>query len=209
MQTRTIVLALGTLGLVACGGASPPPANAPIEPKIVVVSAEMGSPHPGDPAPDFDLPDDKGNKVKLSSMRGSIVMLAFVTSWCPFSKAEQPHLKALADEYAPKGIKFVAVNVNEPEAGYKEYVGRVALPFPVLRDESGDVSRSFAPPKVLLDFKDRSRVVISANLVINADGAIRLFALADTLSFDAKYVHVRRALEEALAQGGAPKEPAK
>jgi peroxiredoxin len=207
MQTRKIVLVLGIAGLVGCGGASPPPATAtaPTEPKIIAVSAEMGTPHPGDPAPDFELPDDKGNKVKLSSMRGSIVMLAFVTSWCPFSKAEQPHLKALADEYAPKGIKFVAVNVNEQEAGYKEYLGRVALPFPVLRDESGDVARSFAPTKALPDFKDRSRVVISSNLVIGADGTIRLFAIADTYSFDAKYVHVRRALDEALAQGGASK----
>ncbi len=209
MQMRAVVLAFGVVGLVACGSASPPAASAPIEPKIIAVSAEMGNPHPGDPAPDFELPDDKGNKVKLSSMRGSIVMLAFVTSWCPFSKAEQPHLKALADDYAPKGVKFVAVNINEPDAGYKEYLARVALPFPVLRDESGDVARTFAPPKVLLDFKDRSRVVISSNLVINADGAIRLFALADTYSFDAKFVHVRRALDEALAQGGATTGSAK
>src|SRR5450432_4160966 len=62
----------------------------------VLVTPEMGSPHMGQAAPDFDLIDQNGAHVKLSSLRGSVVVLAFVASYCPFSEAAQPHLAELA-----------------------------------------------------------------------------------------------------------------
>jgi len=33
---------------------------------------------PGDPAPDFELEDVQGNKVRLSNFRGTPVVLAFL-----------------------------------------------------------------------------------------------------------------------------------
>jgi peroxiredoxin len=163
----------------------------------------MGDPHEGEAAPDFELTDQNGAKTKLSSLRGSVVVLAFVTSWCPFSRAEQPYLKEFADEYAPKGVKFLAVDIKEPEADYKTYLGRVALPFPVLRDASGDVATSYVPPRALPDFTERYKVVVTSNLVIDRDGVIRFFALADLRNFDAKFVYARKAVDALLA-GAAP-----
>jgi peroxiredoxin len=169
---------------------------------MMEVTAEMGSPHPGDAAPDFELPDQNGRKVKLASLRGSVVVLAFVTSWCPFSKAEQPSLKTLADDYKGKNVKFLAVDINEEEEDYKLYLSRVPIPFPVLRDESGDVARSYAPPRAQPSFKDRSRVTVTSNLVIDPQGTIRFFGLVDTVNFDDKLVHVRHAVDALLAQAG-------
>jgi cytochrome oxidase Cu insertion factor (SCO1/SenC/PrrC family) len=74
----------------------------------VVVTPEMGSPHVGNEAPDFELADQNGAHVKLSSMRGSVVVLAFVASYCPFSGAAQPHLVDVARDYAARGVRVVA-----------------------------------------------------------------------------------------------------
>lgn len=164
----------------------------------------MGSPHPGDAAPDFELTDQSGAKTKLSSLRGSVVVLAFVTSWCPFSRAEQPYLKDFADQYAPKGVKFVAVDIKEPEADYKTYLGRVAMPFPVLRDESGAVATSYVPPHAFPEFAERFKVVVTSNLVLDRDGTIRFFALGDTRNFDARYVHARKVVDLLLGGTAAP-----
>lgn len=196
-----------SLAALACAGCSQtaPPRNAaaakaspmdntPATPSVLV-TPEMGSPHLGDEAPDFDLVDQNGAHVKLSSMRGSVVVLAFVASYCPFSEAAQPHLAQLASDYGSRGVRVVAVDVREDEASYKDYVTRRATPFSVVRDGDGVVSTAFTPALASPGVKDRSKVVVTSNLVIDRDGKIRFFTLLDTTHFDARLVHVRHAVD--------------
>ena len=88
-MTRFAPLALSaalSLTLGCAGAASPPvaspsaPVNAEAALGSIAVTSQMGSPHPGDQAPDFELVDQHGATVKLSELRGSVVVLAFVTS---------------------------------------------------------------------------------------------------------------------------------
>jgi peroxiredoxin len=200
LSRRLAVLAFTMLP--ACGGSSPAPQNGGDgQPKVISVTDAMGSPHPGDAAPDFELSDKSGAKTKLSSLRGSIVVLAFVTSWCPFSRAEQPYLKEFADAYAPKGVKFLAVDIKENDADYATYLDRVPMPFPVLRDASGDVALSYVPPHAFPEFTERYKVVVTSNLIIDQFGTIKYFALADTRNFDAKFTLERQAVDILLSGG--------
>jgi len=186
---------------LACGHPATPSADqTPAEPSVVVTN-EMGSPHIGDAAPDFDLVDQTGAHVKLADMRGSVVVLAFVTSYCPFSKAAQPSLAELAKAYAARGVKVVAVNVKEADAEYREYVSRMPQAFPVLRDANGEVSTSFTPSKAQPGVVDRTQVVVTSNLVIDKKGKIRFFTLLDTQHFDAKLVHLKRSLDRVIEEG--------
>lgn len=190
----------------ACAGAQAPAAGsaatAPADEASIAVTPAMGSPHPGDAAPDFELSDQQGGKVKLSDLRGSVVVLAFVTSWCPFSEAEQPHLAKLAEAYRGRNVKVLAVDIKENDAGYAKYLARVTMPMPVLRDRTGEVVASFTPDHAQPDVKDRSTVLVTSNLVIDADGRIRFFTMADTAHFDAELVHLRRTVDGLLEKGG-------
>ncbi len=169
---------------------------------MLFVTDAMGNPHPGDVAPDFDLVDQDGKHVTLASLKGSWVVLAFVTSWCPFSKAEQPNLAKLAADYTPKGVKVVAIDVAEKDADYATYMARVQMPIPILHDTDGAVSKSYAPPKAMPEFTDRTKVVVTSNLIINPEGKIVLFGLADLMNFDAEYTIVRKKLDEVVAHSG-------
>ena len=201
------VLAVVPLG---CGGTSPPaaaptgagPDSTPAEPSIAI-TPDMGTPHVGDLAPDFELSDQDGHPVKLSSLRGGVVMLAFVTSWCPFSEAEQPNLKKLADDYAGKNVKVVAVDIKEKDDGYAKYLSRVHMPFPVLRDATGDVTAKFTPDRAQPAIKDRSAVLVTSNVVVDGEGKIAFFTMVDTVHFDARLVHARRAIDRELTRLGA------
>jgi peroxiredoxin len=193
-----------SLLLMACG--SLPPASrgpisgdAPTEPTIAVTEA-MGSPHLGDLAPDFELPDQDGHPVKLSASRGSVVVLAFVASFCPFSRAEQTHLAQLATDYAGKGVKVIAIGIAEPESDYRAYLARVPMGLPVLRDEGGAVALRFTPPGAQPQFKDRTKALVTSNLVLDPEGRIRFFTLLDSVHFDPKLEHVRRAVDRLLAE---------
>jgi peroxiredoxin len=170
-------------------------------PSIVVTEA-MGSPHLGDTAPDFDLPDQAGHPVTLSSARGSVVVLAFVASFCPFSKAEQPNLAQLATDYAGKNVRVIAIGIAEPEADYRAYLARTPMPLPVLRDEGGAVALRFTPPGAQPGFKDRTKALVTSNLVLDREGRIRFFTVLDTVHFDAKLGYVRRAVQQLLAEQG-------
>lgn len=153
------VVSFAVLGGAGCAKSAPardaattsasPLDDTPAAPSVLVTS-DMGSPHLGDDAPDFDLVDQSGAHVKLSSMRASVVVLAFVASYCPFS---------------------------------------------VVRDGDGVVSTAFTPALASPGVKDRTKVVVTSNLVIDRDGKIRFFTLLDTTHFDAKLVHVRRAID--------------
>jgi peroxiredoxin len=171
----------------------------PAEPSIVVTEA-MGSPHVGDVAPDFELPDQDGKPVKLSDARGSVVVIAFVASFCPFSKAEQPHIAQLATDYAGKNVRVIAVGIAEPEADYRAYLARMPMNLPVLRDEGGAVALRFTPPGAQPQFKDRTKALVTSNIVLDRDGRIRFFTVLDTVHFDAKLEHVRRAVDRLLAE---------
>jgi peroxiredoxin len=197
------LLALAPLLGSGCAASTPAAQTAGDEqPNVIPVTEAMGHPHPGEPAPDFELSDQSGAPTRLSSLRGSVVVLAFVTSWCPFSRAEQPHLKEFADEYARKGVKFLAVDIKETDADYRTYLSRVAMPFPVLRDASGDVALSYVPAHAFPEFTERYKVVVTSNLVLDKDGTIRFFALGDLRNFDAAYTKARKVVDELLAAPG-------
>lgn len=168
----------------------------------IVVTAAMGSPHPGDAAPDFELVDQHGARVRLSDLRGSVVVLAFVTSWCPFSEAEQPHLASLAEQYRGRNVKILAIDIKESDEAYAKYLARVSMPIPVLHDCTGEVVASFTPDRAQPEVKDRAAVLVTSNVVLDADGRIRFFTMVDTANFDAELVHVRRAVDGLLRNGG-------
>ena len=204
---RRFALPLAAL-VTACAPSASSPA-APVSPAVVdstpaepsiAITATMGSPHVGEIAPDFELSDQDGKTLKLSSLRGSVVMLAFVTSWCPFSEAEQPNLKKLADEYAGKNVRVIAVDIKENDQGYAKYLERVTMPFPVLRDRSGDVVARFTPERAQPAIRDRSTVLVTSNLVLDREGKIAFFTMVDTVHFDSKLVHARRAIDRELAR---------
>jgi peroxiredoxin len=138
--------------------------------------------------------------VKLSDARGEVVVLAFVASFCPFSKAEQPYLKRLVEDYKGKKVRVIAIGIDEPEADYRSYVARMPMGMPILRDEGGATAIRFTPPGAQPEIKDRKMVLVTSNLVIDPNGKIRFFTMVDTVHFDAELRGVRKTVDGLLGE---------
>src|SRR5262245_56053134 len=84
----------------------------------VAGGAAFGAAKVGERAADFTLPALDGSQVKLSDLKGSVVVLDFWASWCVPCKKELPALDALARRYAGEGkpVVIVAVNVDKERA---------------------------------------------------------------------------------------------
>lgn len=86
----------------ACRGMKPSPANRALGNLPAV-------------APDFAAQDHTGAIVRLSDLRGKVVLVRFWGSWCTTCKAEQPSLEALADDWADDDDDLVVLSVASDE----------------------------------------------------------------------------------------------
>src|SRR5262245_14348521 len=91
---------------------------------IVGGAAVAGAAASGDRAPDFTLRDTKGNTVKLSSLRGKVVVLDFWASWCGPCKKELPALAGLSKKWAQAGkpVAVVTVNIDKDRANAEKFL---------------------------------------------------------------------------------------
>ncbi len=64
-------------------------------------------------APDIALPDPEGDTIRLSSTRGSYVLLDFWASWCPPCRAENPNLVRAYTLYHAKGFQIFQVSLDK------------------------------------------------------------------------------------------------
>jgi cytochrome c biogenesis protein CcmG/thiol:disulfide interchange protein DsbE len=116
----------------------------------------------GNPAPDITLETRDGVKTRLADLRGQAVVINFWASWCVPCRTEMPHLVAVYQEHAARGLAVLAVNLTDQERS--EDIGRfvesTAMPFPALLDARGRVRERYrlvAVPTTV--FVDRSGVV--------------------------------------------------
>jgi thiol-disulfide isomerase/thioredoxin len=64
-------------------------------------------------APEIALPDPQGDTIRLSSMRGSVVLLDFWASWCSPCRAENPNLVKAYNLYHSKGFQIFQVSLDK------------------------------------------------------------------------------------------------
>src|SRR5437879_6980948 len=76
-------------------------------------------------APDFDLQRvDHGGTLKLSSLRGRVVVLNFWASWCRPCKDEAPTLEAAAERWRHRGVVFVGIDTQDFSSDARAFARR-------------------------------------------------------------------------------------
>lgn len=97
----------------------------------------------GDKAPDFELSDDGGNKIKLSGFKGKKVVLYF------YPKDDTPGCTKEACDFRDNigSLKRLNVEVlgvsNDDEKSHKKFKEKFSLPFKLLSDADKKVSKAY------------------------------------------------------------------
>ena len=117
----------------------------------------------GDMAPDFELKMDNGKNIRLSELRGKVVMLQFTASWCGICRKEMPHIESDIWQKHKANKNFVLVGIDREETPEKVALLRdvTKITYPLAYDTTGDVFRLYAHQNagitrnVLIDKKGR------------------------------------------------------
>ena len=72
----------------------------------------------GNEAPEISLPAPEGDTIKLSSTRGSVVLLDFWASWCTPCRIENPNLVKAYNLYNKKGFKIFQVSLDKTKEAW-------------------------------------------------------------------------------------------
>ncbi len=105
----------------------------------------------GTAAPDFRLPDTRGEMVSRADFQSAAALLVmFICNHCPYVKHLRAGLVALAKDYQPRGAAIVAINANDADAYPADSPRRMAeearaagFTFPYLYDATQEVALAY------------------------------------------------------------------
>jgi peroxiredoxin Q/BCP len=126
----------------------------------------------GDKAPDFSLPDQRGEKVKLSDLRGETVVLYF------YPRADTPGCTTQAcgvrdrrADYAEAGARVFGISPDEVQA-IDKFAGKYDLDFTLLADADHAVAEKYGTWVEKSMYGKKYMGVQRATFIVGPDGKI-------------------------------------
>ena len=111
----SLAIPAGALALILRADKTPAAGTATKGPVVTPRKAKVGS-----VAPDFTLPDLDGKAVRLSALRGRVVVLTFFASWCHPCEQDMPILQRAQRDVGDR-IAVVGVNYQDFPNDSREY----------------------------------------------------------------------------------------
>jgi peroxiredoxin len=91
----------------------------------------------------------KGEKISMASLKGKVVLVNFWATSCTSCVAEMPDLVETYYQYQQKGLEIIAVAMPyDPPAQVVAFAEQKGLPFPVMHDGYGNITRQFGSVNV-------------------------------------------------------------
>jgi len=122
MKTTALMLVLA-LGLFACtkspsSGSSGERPDGPIAVK--------------GPAPDFELENIAGGKLKAADLKGKVSVIDFWATWCEPCWSEIPKYNKILDDYQGKNLEIVGITVESPKKDIEPKAKELGIRYKVL-----------------------------------------------------------------------------
>ena len=134
---------------------------------------DAGALEVGSQAPDFELPNQFGEPVRLSSLRGSPVVIVFYPfAFSTICTGELGAIRDGRDVFASAGAQVLAVSVDSKFA-LRAFAEAEGYPFPLLADfwPHGAVARRYGV------FDEASGMARRGTFILDREGTLRFRAV--------------------------------
>ena len=127
---------------------------------------------PGAPAPDFAMTLFDGQPLRLSELRGKIVVLNFWASWCDPCKQEMPAMQQVAAS-AGSDVAFVGIGLkNDKDGDARAFAKKYGVTYAIGRDSGAGGDAVFGPIEAAYGI-----IGAPTTVVIHPNGTIATVAL--------------------------------
>ena len=167
-----------------------------VETKAVIVEAGMHEPDSvgyivrvGDIAPEMEMELTDGQKVKLSDLRGKVVMLQFTASWCGVCRKEMPFIESdiWQKHKANPNFALYGIDRDEPVETVKAFAEKTGVTYPLALDPGADHFAKYADRKA----------GITRNVLIDKEGKI---VMLTRLYNEEEFATLCKKIDEMLAE---------
>ena len=168
---KLMLLAALVVAFASCQSSGKKSEEQVVESKVAIVEAGTHEPDSvgyivrvGDIAPEMELELTDGQKVKLSDLRGKVVMLQFTASWCGVCRKEMPFIeKDIWQKHkANPNFALIGVDRDEPVETVKAFAEKTGVTYPLALDPGADHFAKYAERKA----------GITRNVLVDKEGKI-------------------------------------
>ncbi len=86
--------------------------------------------HPQRPAPAVNIDLLDGRQIKLTSLRGQVVLVNFWASWCPYCVRELPQIQTFYRDWHGRGFTVLALSLDDNPQIAASYLSKGHYDFP-------------------------------------------------------------------------------
>ena len=135
-------------------------------------------------APDFTVEMFDGENIRLSDLRGKVVLVNFWATWCPPCREELTRVQTdIIDRFAGKDFVFLPISRGEEKQTVAAFRKRMGYTFPMGLDPDQKIFRRYA------------KNYIPRNFLVGPDGKIVLASIG----YDkAEFEHLIKTIEKTL-----------
>ena len=193
---KLMLLAALVVAFASCQSNGKKSEEQAVESKAAIVEAGTHEPDSvgyivrvGDIAPELEMELTDGQKVKLSDLRGKVVMLQFTASWCGVCRKEMPFIEKDIWQKHKSNPNFALYGVDrdEPVETVKAFAEKTGVTYPLALDPGADHFAKYADRKA----------GITRNVLIDKTGKI---VMLTRLYNEEEFASLCKKIDELLAQ---------
>ena len=193
---KMMLLAALAVAFASCQSNGKKSEEQKVETKAVIVEAGMHEPDSvgyivrvGDIAPEMEMELTDGQKVKLSDLRGKVVMLQFTASWCGVCRKEMPFIESdiWQKHKANPNFALYGIDRDEPVETVKAFAEKTGVTYPLALDPGADHFAKYADRKA----------GITRNVLIDKEGKI---VMLTRLYNEEEFASLCKKIDEMLAE---------
>ena len=193
---KLMLLAALVVAFASCQSNGKKSEEQAVESKTAIVKAGTHEPDSvgyivrvGDIAPELEMELIDGQKVKLSDLRGKVVMLQFTASWCGVCRKEMPFIESdiWQKHKANPNFALYGVDRDEPVETVKAFAEKTGVTYPLALDPGADHFAKYADRKA----------GITRNVLIDKTGKI---VMLTRLYNEEEFASLCKKIDEMLAE---------